>query len=87
MVEEGEVKDSEINIIFNKIKAKTYDEGEAKIMIKNIVLASFNIHSKRTDYQTPTKEALIHLGKFIKMKGSTNYKNNICITSLCNYYI
>jgi len=47
LVDEGVVKDFEIKEIFKKIKSNTSNEEDAKILIKNIIIASKNVHSKR----------------------------------------
>jgi len=68
LVDEGRVSDSVIKEKFKVIKTKKYNEKNAKIIIKNITIASYNISRERTDYQTLSDEALVHLVKFIKIK-------------------
>eukprot|EP00833_Pecoramyces_ruminatium_P017876 jgi/Orpsp1_1/1191908/evm.model.d7180000089314.1 len=74
LVEIGKVSDSVINEKFNEIKTNKFNEKKAKIIIKNITIASYNVSRERTDYKTLSDEALVHLVKFIKIKGSINLK-------------
>jgi len=75
LVMDGEVKESEINKIFDEIYVnKYYTEAQAIEIIQKISIASYRVSYKRTDYQVPSGEALIYLSKFIKIEGSINLK-------------
>eukprot|EP00833_Pecoramyces_ruminatium_P008213 jgi/Orpsp1_1/1182245/evm.model.c7180000080457.1 len=66
-VRDGEVSDIEINKIFNEINSNIYTEENARTLIRNIIIASYNVDSARTDYETPSDETLLHLIKFINI--------------------
>jgi len=73
-VYEGTINESEFNKIFNEIKLNKYSEEEAKIVVSNLVFASFLLPNQRTDYQVPSNEALLHVLSFIDIEGSANLK-------------
>jgi len=73
-VKEGKVTESEFNVVFKKIKQKKYTEKEASIVVKNLLFASSFISSRRTDYEIPSNEALLHVLKYVNIKGSANLK-------------
>jgi len=87
LVDEGRVSDSVIKEKFQVIKTKKYNEKKAKIIIKNITIASYNVSRERTDYQTLSDEALVHLVKFIKIRGSINLKIIYALFSNVIHYI
>jgi len=74
LVDEGDIENSKIDEIFKNIQSKTYYKSDAQTIIKNLILASYNVNSKRTYYQTLSNETLLYLVNFIKIKGSTNFK-------------
>jgi len=92
LVNEGRVSDLVIDEKFNEIKKNNYSEKKAKIIIKNITIASYNVSRERTDYQTLSDESLVHLVKFIKIRGSINLKllyalfSNVIYKKKKNYY-
>jgi len=74
LVKKGKIGDSKINETFEKIKSNTYSEEDSKTIIKNLIIASHNVDSERTDYQTPLNETLLYMVKFININGSINLK-------------
>jgi len=63
LVNEGDVEMAKINEIFENIQSKTYTEDDAQNLIKNLILASYQVNSKRTYYQTLSNETLLHSSK------------------------
>lgn len=53
LVNEGDVEMAKINEIFENIQSKTYTEDDAQNLIKNLILASYQVNSKRTYYSNP----------------------------------
>jgi len=70
-VKDGTVTESEFNKILKKIKKKKYTEKEA-IIVKNLLFASSFLTYQRTDYEVPSNEALLHVLKYVNIKGSAN---------------
>jgi len=74
LVISGDVKYSEIEETFKKIKLKIYNEEDAITIVNNLIIASNIVPFQRTDYQTPSSEALLYTLKFINIEGSINLK-------------
>jgi len=74
-VKRGNIDEKQINDVFDYIKSKKeITEDEAIITIKNIVLSRYYVPFERTDFITPSGEALLHLANFIKIEGSPSFK-------------
>jgi len=74
MADEGLFKYSELKEIFDKVKKTKYTREEIIIVIKNIILASFQVSFERTDFHTPSGEALLQLADTFEIDGSLNLK-------------
>jgi len=73
-ISEGEIVESKFNKIFDNIINKEYTEEEAIIVIKNIIIAQYQVNFNRTDFQVRIEEALLYLATFINKEGSINVK-------------
>jgi len=74
MADEGLFKYSELKEIFDKVKKTKYTREEIIIVIKNIILASFQVSFERTDFHTLSGEVLLQLADTFEIKGSLNLK-------------
>ena len=70
-VKDGTVTESEFNKIFDKNKKKN-SEKKAVIVVKKLLFADSFVSYQRTDYEIPSNEALLHVLKYVNIKGSAN---------------
>lgn len=73
-VKNGDIEVSEIKHILKTIKKIKYSEQDACTVVKNICLLMYYVPLERTDFHTYCGKAMLHVIKFIKINGSTNYK-------------
>jgi len=74
MADEGLFKYSELKEIFDKVKKTKYTREEIIIVIKNIILASFQVSFERTDFHTLSGDALLQLADTFEIDGCLNLK-------------
>ena len=73
-VDEGSFKYSELKEIFDKVKKNKIYQRRNIIVIKTILLASFQVYFERTDFHISSGEALLQLADTFEIDGSLTLK-------------